>query len=358
MNKSLSSKEAFLIFIMFGINSTILNAPKILITQNSTGAFINSLIIGLLSLIFIIIVNQMLAYHPSSDILDISNYIGGKKLRTIIGFLFIIILYFIITIYISQFVVLLKTVYFKHSPNLFILLFFIISIFICNLSSFTAVKKSICFYCPLCIITLILVLTNTMQDFSITKITPILGNSFENNSIYGISNIFVFTNIILLLFISPFLENTKRLKSISIITFLITWIFLSLSVLSILNNYPINNNITDLNPLYTLTRKIKLTDFIERSDGIFVTIALISCLSYISFLFYLITHIIKKVFTLENEKMIIYSQIPFVIGSSYLMIITNKYQNTLLHKNIFNITIYIISFFIIFFSLFKKKLNP
>mgnify|MGYP003318887195 CR=1 FL=1 len=46
----------------------------------------------------------------------------------------------------------LKTVYFEKSPMLYILLFFIFGILICNLNGFSAVKNSICFYLPIAIL--------------------------------------------------------------------------------------------------------------------------------------------------------------------------------------------------------------
>lgn len=359
MNKKISGLEAFCILFMFSINGILLNAPKILISSSSTGAFLNSIIIGILGLIFLIILTNLLKNFPTSDILDISNYLGGKLLKIIIGILFIIILTIIICLYIAQFVVLLKTVYFHNSPLIFILLFFILGILFCNLNGFGAVKKSICFYFPISILTLTIVVTYNLSDFSLLKITPFFGNSFESTVISGSGNIFIFTNFITLYFLLPFLDSNKNLKKISILSFVISWIMLILIITSILSFYPFNNSILDINSIYTLTRRIELSNFLQRMDGLFVIIALLSCLSYISFLFYLITLILKKLIHAENEKMLIYPTIPFIIGITYLMITSNYYKTngTGLYQKLFNITIYLLSLLIVFLSAIKKKLT-
>ena len=357
MNKKISELEAFFIMGMFSINSLILNTPKVIIEQTKTGAFIHSIYIGFIAFVFLIIVNKLFKYFPTLDILDIANFLGGKILKTIIGTIFIILFFLIICIFIAQFIVLLKTVYFKSSPLLFILLFFILCIFFSNLNGFSSIKQSICFYFPISLITLCIIFTNNISDSSLIKITPILGESLENTFTQNISNIFVFSNLIPIFFLQPFLNNSKNFGKITIYSFILSWILLVLSITILLSLYPFDNTILDLNPLYSLTRRIKLSQFIERADGLFATIALFSCFSYISFLAYLINHTMKKIFIFENEKNIIYSIIPYIIGITYFMITSNIYKENDIYKNIFNFTIYIFSLGILFFGALKKKLS-
>lgn len=356
MNKKISDLETFLIMGMFSINAIILNVPKIIIENNETGAFVNSIYIGTIAFIFLIITNKLFKYFPTFDILDVANFLGGKILKAFISVLFIIIFTIIICLYISQFIILLKTVYFKTSPLLFILLFFILCILFSNLSGFSSIKQSICFYFPISIITLLLIFTNNISNFAFIKITPILGQSFNNTFINGFSNIFVFTNLIPVFFLQPFLNNNKNFHKITLYSFIFFWILLLLTITIVLSIYPFDNTILELNPLYSITRRIELTQFIERADGLFVTIALFACFSYISFLAYLITNILKKVFLFESEKNITYAILPYIIGITCFMIATNIYKQSDMYKNIFNLTIYVFSLGILFFGAFKKKL--
>ena len=194
------------------------------------------------------------------------------------------------------------------------------------MNGFSSIKQSICFYFPISLITLCIIFTNNISDSSLIKIAPILGESLENTFTQNISNIFVFSNLIPIFFLQPFLNTSKNFGKITIYSFILSWILLVLSITILLSLYPFDNTILDLNPLYSLTRRIKLSQFIERADGLFATIALFSCFSYISFLAYLINHTIKKIFIFENEKNIIYSIIPYIIGITYFMITSNIYK--------------------------------
>ena len=54
--------------------------------------------------------------------------------------------------------------------------------------------------------------------------------------------------------------------------------------------------------------------------------------------------------------MLVYPTITFIIGLTYFFIITTYYKNSDAHKTIFNLTVYVISILILFFSALKKKL--
>lgn len=317
----------------------------------------NLIFIGILAFIFIIIINKFFTTFPSWDILDISNYLGGKLLKTLMGLLFISILLLGICISLAHVSVLLKTVYFIESPMLFIILFFIIGILICNILGFGAIKNSICFYFPLTLITLFVVLKSKIDLFSLLKITPILGNNIQDTFFNSISNIFIFTNIFLLFFIPSYLDNNKKLKKITIWSFFISWILYILSVIALLTAYPLDNIPSDLNSIYIMTKRIELTEFIQRSDGLFVFIWLQAFFSYISLMLYLITAILKKIFNLENEKVISYSIISLILGMSYFFITSNfyKFEGVGILKYLFILTIFVISFFVLIFSVIKKK---
>lgn len=357
MNKKLSTFEAFSILIMLTINTILLDLPKYALEQTGTGSIVNCIYIGSFVFIFLIIFNKLFKNFPTWDILDISNFLGGKLLRTLIGLLFLFILFISICNSLAQVSVMLKTVYFEKSPMLYILLFFIFGILICNLNGFSAVKNSICFYLPIAILTLLFVFKSRINGFSLLKMTPILGYSYESTFFNGFSNIFIFTNILTMYFLLPFLENFKNFKKITIGSFIISWILFLLTMIALLTSYPFDNISADINSIYILTRRTELSAFIQRSDGIFVFTCILAFLSYLSFVLYLITHIIKKIFNLENEKRITYSVIPFILGLTYFFTLNNfyKFNGTNIFKYAFILTVFIICFFILIFSSIKKN---
>lgn len=357
MNKKLSTFEAISILIMLTINAILLDLPKYALEKTGTGSIVNCIFVGIFVLLFLLIFNKLFKNFPTWDILDISNYLGGKVLKNLVSLLFLFILFISICNSLAQVSVMLKTVYFEKSPMLFILLFFIIGILFCNLKGFGAVKNSICFYLPIAILTLFIVLKSRINGFSLLKTAPIFGYNFETTFISGFSNIFIFTNILMMYFLLPFLENNKNFKKITIWSFIISWILFILTFLALLTSYPFDNISADLNSIYILTRRIELTAFIQRSDGIFVFTCILAFLAYLSLTLYLITHIIKKMFNFENEKLVSYSIIPLILGLTYLFTLNNFYRfdGTRMFQYTFILTVFIISFFILIFSTIKKK---
>ena len=94
MNKKLSTFEAFSILIMLTINTILLDLPKYALEQTGTGSIVNCIYIGCFVFIFLIIFNKLFKNFPTWDILDISNFLGGKFLRFLVGSIFF--LYFVI----------------------------------------------------------------------------------------------------------------------------------------------------------------------------------------------------------------------------------------------------------------------
>ena len=125
----------FLIIIVM-INKLIINIPYYITDLVGTGVLINLIYIGSLGLIFVLFLNHFFQKFPNSDIIDISEFLGGKILKIIMGIIFVIFFFFVAYVTISDFTNLLKTVYFKNSPLIFILLFFMIGALIANLVRF------------------------------------------------------------------------------------------------------------------------------------------------------------------------------------------------------------------------------
>ncbi len=357
MNKKLSSLEAFGILIIISINTILLDLPKYVVEKTGTGSIVNCIFVGIFVLLFLLLINKLFKNFPTWDILDISNYLGGKVLKTLVGFLFVFILFIGICNSLSQVSVMLKTVYFEKSPLLFVMAFFIIGMLFCNLKGFGAVKNSISFYLPIAILSILIILKSKLNGFTLLKITPIFGYSFENTFLSGLSNVFIFTNILVIYFLLPFLENNRNFKKITIAGFVTSWILFILTMASLLSSYPFDNIGSDLNSIYILTRRIELTEFLQRTDGIFVFTCILAFQAYLSFTLYLITHIIKKIFNLENEKLVSYSIISLILGISYFFSSNNfyKFDGINIFKYSFILTIFIISFFILIFSTIKKK---
>ena len=93
-NIKLSNLESIGLVLIIIINHVILNFSKSIISNTGSSSAINILFIGIIVLLFVQLLLFLFKHFSGQDILDVSQYLGGKILKVITGFLFIT--YFVI----------------------------------------------------------------------------------------------------------------------------------------------------------------------------------------------------------------------------------------------------------------------
>lgn len=126
-NSKISKVEAIFLILIVMVNRIILNLPFSIIEVTKTGSPITLIYIGAIGLIIVIIMNKLFEKFPSSDILDVSEYLGGKVFSIFIALIAISFLFLSLYITLAEFSNLLEIIYFKRSPKIFILIFFILA---------------------------------------------------------------------------------------------------------------------------------------------------------------------------------------------------------------------------------------
>lgn len=313
-NYKLQKYEAICLILIVMVSKLILNIPYYIINLVGTGAVINMIYIGIIGLIFILILNYLFQKFPNSDIIDISEYLGGKVLKTIVSIIFICVFFFVAYLTLSDFANMLKIIYFEKSPLIFILLFFMVGIVVSNLIGFKAIVRTICFVVPFTIISILLALFTVYDDFSMNKFTPFFGYNFQTTFVNGLLNTFSLYIITYYYFLMPLLKDSFHYQKITTASYAISWVLLFLTVVSILTIFPIENDTEPINSLYLLSRKITLGDFVQRLDAIFILLWLISIFCYLSVSIFMITRVFSKLTNLANSKMVTLSATCILFG--------------------------------------------
>ena len=102
-NTKLSSIEAILFILTVITNKLILNLPKYIITQCGSSAWLNIIYISLVAIIFTFIIVKLFKKFENCDILDVSKYIGGTPLKTVLRYWVFSFIYFYCKCYYSRF---------------------------------------------------------------------------------------------------------------------------------------------------------------------------------------------------------------------------------------------------------------
>lgn len=357
INSKISTSEAIMIIVSIISAHIILTIPNDFLKERQSGTIINIIYVSILAIIFAYIVYRLFKSFPSSDILDISEFLGGKILKNILGFLFIS--YFITTsaMFLRNFGESLKVIYYPMTNVSLIILFFIIAISIGNKLNFNATIKTNLIIIPIVLISILLLFFSNFKNFVPNKIFPLLGNGFVDTFVTGIGNIFAFSGIVFMYFMPPLLKEPEKFKKIAITSMIISSIYLLISVSTLLFIFSFFTSIEEIMPLYSAARYIEFGSFFQRLESVFILFWIISYACYLSILSKFSILIFKKIGNLKDYKPLVYPFSLLLFGISLLP--ENYAQSKLYASNYFPYIviglIFIIVPIVLILSNIKKK---
>ena len=299
-NNKITKVEAIFLILIVMVNRIILNLPFSIIQVTKTGSPINLIYIGIIGLFIVILINKLFQKFPSSDILDISEYLGGNIFKILIAMIAIIFLFLSLYITLAEFSNLLEVIYFKRSPKIFILMFFILASLIANLIGFRSIIKTICTIVPFTIISILITFFGATDDFNIYNFTPILGDGTKQIFLVGLQNLFSFSMINFYIFFKPLLKNSYEFSKVTISSYLIAWFLLFITIISLMSAFPMTQDTNAINYLYLLSKKITLGNFIQRIDALFILLWILSIFCYLSIVIFMMNVISKKITNFEK----------------------------------------------------------
>lgn len=294
--------EAIALILTVMINHIILNLPKSIIASTSSGAILNVIFISIIALIIVYFISKLLKNFPGLDIFEISDFLGGKWLKVLIGILFICYILFIASTLIRSFSEMLKIIFFPRTPVRVIMLLLLVSIVIVNKLGFRSMARSNLFYMPAILFSILFIFVANFGNFSVQRALPIIGNGVQSTFLSGMSNLFAFGGIAYLYFIPSHLKEQKHFPKVAFWSIGISAAFLLMSVTTLLLMFPLIASSEEILPLYLASRFIEFGRFFQRLDAIFVFIWIISMVSYLSIAFYFANHIFQKICNLQSSK--------------------------------------------------------
>lgn len=339
-NTRIGKPEAIALILTIIVNHSILNISKAILSSTASSALLNTIYIGIISLILSYIIYVLLNKFPTFDILDISNFLGGKVLKTIIGVLFFTYFIFFSATLLKNFVYSLQIIYYPNTNTFFLVItFLIVATFVCNLK-YDAVYRGNLLTIPFVIISIFVLFLGNAGDFTFQNIFPLLGNGIKETFLYGISNLFAFQGLLYIFFLPPHLKDVNELKKITLLSMFFSALYLLISVCIILLLFDIEVSNTLLMPLYSAVRYIEFGSFFQRLDSVFLLTWIISFVSYLSITLNTCRNIAKKIAPVIPTKL-------STILVSFLMLIVTFFSTTYAVSTFLTEVVYKYAFFII-----------
>lgn len=324
-NTKIENLEAIALIVLIMTNKIILNLPKVILTSVGTSAWINAIYVSIITIFIILLIAKLFKNFPGYDILDISEYLGGKILKSIIAISYIILFIINSVMIVRSFSESIKIVYFNTLPLTTIILFFVVSACIANLFGLKALSKTNLIIAPLALLSIIIIILASIQNFIPQRLFPILGHGVSKTFIQGSSNIFIFSVLAYLFLIVPSLKNQHEFKKISIISVGISAFYLIASIVCLQFVFPFIYESKEHLSIYLLIRMARSGDVVQRFTSIFFFIWILSVLCYISISLYFATHVAKKCCKLENSKNVNYCFGSIILGASLIVSDFSKY---------------------------------
>lgn len=358
-NVKLSNLEAIGLVLIIIINHLILNFSKSIISNTGSASALNILFIGIILLLFVQFLIFLFKHFSGQDILDISEYLGGKALKILTGILFISYYIVFTSILLRSFSENLKIIYLNKLPIIIIVLFFIFSITFANKLGIKTISKVNLLILPVILFCIIFVFIANIKNYDFHGLFPLLGSGVKQTFIIGLSNMFAFSSISILYFLPPMVRDDKSFKKITRISTILSVILFFFGIVCFLSLFPFIRNSKEIMALYLATRYIEFGRFFQRLDAIFLLVWTVAVISYLCVAVAFSINIFKKISNITDYNGILYcfAGIIYIIS----LISTDLAQLNYIEINIFKYVVFILLFgyssLILIFANIKKRLR-
>ena len=354
--KKINNKEAISLTISCSLGITVFISSQIIASECLSSSLINTGFISLIAMGLTLIICMLYKKFIGISFLDITEFVGGKFLKFIVGTIFLFYFVFTLAIVLCKAVNCLQIVYYPMThPNYTVLLFVITTAIACNLKN-NGFLRATFIIVPIVIIAIFFIFSGNLKNFNYENIFPIMGNGVKATFFEGITNLFTFGGIAYILFLPQNLKRPDKFMSVSLISTAISSVLLTFVTATIILMF--NKNVTSgqLFPLYIAVRYIEFGSFFQRLDSAFLLIMNIAICSFLGIYSNLCLGIIKEITNISDINPLSFSFVLLLYASTIL--IDSKFELEFMQNTFFKILFFsVISLGLIILILanFKKE---
>ncbi len=298
----ISTVEAIALVIIITINRLTVSLPQTILIPCGSSSILNVIYVSIIAILFSCLLVKLFKRFTASDIIDVSEFLGGKFLKNLVGIILVTYIIFISFILLRDFSEVLHILYYSDTPVIFILLFFIFVCIVSNLLGSRSILKTNVVICIIMLIGIFISCMTIIPDITIERIFPILGNGTYQTFVAGITNIFAFNGLIILYLVPPMLKDKKDFKKVSLISTIVSGFLILLSIIVLLLPFAFSTKIPKIAPFYLLISNNQFGKYFQHPESFFAFTWILSIMTYLNFSCMLLLQIIKKLTNIKNEK--------------------------------------------------------
>lgn len=359
MQKSkIGTLEAIMLILTIVIAHTVLSMPTDILSTYKSASILNLIYVGVIAIGISFIIYKLFKNFPSMDIIDISELIGGKVFKNIIGLIFICYFMVSASLLLRNFCESIQILYFPMTDITFIIALFVIAIAIANRLDLNSTIKTNVLILPIAIIGVLFLFFTNINKFVPERIFPILGESVFNTFVLGLTNIASFGGIAYLYFLPPLLKDATKFKKIALTSIISTSIYLIFVVSVLLFIFTFFTDVSEISPLYTATRYIEFGSFFQRLESLFLLIWILIFACYLSIVCKFSMHIFQKITNISNSKPLIDIFALLILAIALIpknLAITQTFETKIYPYLVIGIVLFLGLCILIFANLAKKR---
>lgn len=306
----INKKELTCLMVNMMTIKMFFNYPKNIITNAGNAAWIQTIYVSLIAILLYFIIMKIYERCDMKSIIEMSEEIGGKPLKIIVGLVIILLFCANVTVTMRSFPETVKNVLLPLTPMEIITIMLAIVIALAAYAGIGSLTRIHAIYIPFVGIILLMFLIFLVPYGNVTNIAPLFGKGTYNLLAKGLDSLSIFSDIFLIFILAPFFKNFDEIKKggqyaiiiSSIVSFLIVFSF------NLIYAYPASEEF--IFPVYQMTRLIRIGEFFQRLDAFFEFIWSIALMLYAAVYLFAIAYIWKEIFELTFMNALI---VPFTI---------------------------------------------
>jgi spore germination protein (amino acid permease) len=304
----------------------ILSFPRTVAEDAGTAGWLLTLLVSIAAVVLFTVLSGLYKSFAGRDILDIGESATGSVGKMMTGIIFILQFLVSIPIVLREFSEDMKVISLPSTPISIVMLFFSAGMVVGAWLGLETLTRIHALTVPILAGAFVLILLLNVQNYDISRLAPWLGLGSELIIQRGIKNLSIFSELIVLFFMLPYLNRKQDFVAIGRYSLVITGVFLVLASLCYTLTYQYPATTEMFLPMYQMTREINLGRFFTRIESAFIVIWASSAFLYLSSGLYFVTWLFKVAFGLKYHKPLLF---PFGILIYTLSIVPENLYSTL-----------------------------
>jgi spore germination protein KB len=301
-NLKFGIREGISLIMVSICTQVFLNLPRIMIESAGTAGWMLVIYLSVIAYLVLFIILKLYPPFEGKDLLDIAEIAGGSFLRIITGIMIIIHSALILSIILREFTEDLKIIALPTSPISYVTFFFVIGMIIGAYAGIVPIVRLCSLAVPVITIGYLIIHIGMYPYYDLTRLLPLFGTGVKNIFVEGIPKVSVYSGLVFLFIIAPFLKTKENLNKVGYIGTVLSALilFISTFIYSIVAPYPASMEM--FLPFYHLARIFYFGLFFQRLESVFIFIWVMAALLYLSAELFILSHVFAKTFKLKYYR--------------------------------------------------------